>query len=115
MNVVDDLVVLHDDAFVEIPGLRGLKIARLAHASGKTLEVIEVAKGVVIPAMTHPSAESGRVLQGALRFMREGEVKDLHAGDTWHVDADAHQGPHVALEDGTRVAVLRDGRSSFDP
>lgn len=113
MSFVDELV-LHDDAFVEIPGLRGLRLARLGQRDGKSLEVVEGAEGVIIPAMTHPSAEHGRVLSGALRFMREGVVRTLHAGDTWEVPADGHQGPHVILENGTRVAVLRDGRSAFD-
>lgn len=114
MSVVDDLV-LHDAAFSEIPGLRGLRVARLGQRDGKTLEVIEAAKGVIIPAMTHPSGESGRVLHGSLRFMRAGIMEELHAGATWRVEANQAQGPHVSLEDGTRVVILRDGRSAFDP
>jgi quercetin dioxygenase-like cupin family protein len=116
MSFVDELI-LDDHAFVEIPGLRGLRVARLtaaADGSGRTLEVIEGAKGVIIPAMTHPSAEHGKVVSGSLRFMREGVVRTLSPGDTWEVAAGAHQGPHVILEDGTRVAVLRDGKSAFD-
>ena len=114
MSVVDDLL-LQDAAFSEIPGLRGLKVARLGQRDGKTLEVIEAAKGVVIPAMTHPSGESGRVLQGSLRFTRAGIMDVMHAGATWRVEANQSQGPHVSLEDGTRVAILRDGKSAFDP
>lgn len=114
MSVVDDLII-HDAAFEEIPGLRGLRLARLGRQKdGKTLDVIEGAEHVVIPAMTHPSAESGRVLQGTLRFMREGVVKVMRRGDTWRVEAGEHQGPHVVLENGTRIALLRDGRSAFD-
>ena len=65
--------------------------------------------------MTHPSGESGRVLKGSLRFMRAGIMEVLHEGATWRVEANQTQGPHVSLEDGTRVAILRDGRSAFDP
>lgn len=114
MTLVDDLL-LKDQAFSEIPGLRGLKIARVGQRDGKSLEIIEAARGVVIPAMTHPSGESGRVLQGSLRFMRNGDTKVMRAGDTWRVEANQAQGPHVSLEDGTRVVILRDGRSAFDP
>jgi quercetin dioxygenase-like cupin family protein len=114
VSVVDDLV-LNDEAFSEIPGLRGLKVARLGQRDGKTLEVIEAAKGVIIPAMTHPSGESGRVIKGSLRFMRAGILQELHVGGTWRVEANQTQGPHVSLEDGTRVVILRDGRSAFDP
>jgi quercetin dioxygenase-like cupin family protein len=113
MSLVDDLLK-NPATFVEIPGLRGLRVARLGQRDGKTLEVIEAAAGVIIPAMTHPSAEHGRVLAGALRFMQDGVVKTLHAGDTWDVAANAPQGPHVVVENGTRVAVLRDGKSAFD-
>lgn len=120
MSLVDDPLT-HDAAhasavydFAEIPGLRGLRLARLGQKNGQTLDVIEGAEHVVIPAMTHPSAESGRVLQGALRFMREGVVRVMHAGDSWRVEAGEHQGPHIVLENGTRIALLRDGRSAFD-
>ena len=113
MSVVDDLLS-HDAAFTEIPGMRGLRLARLGQKDGKTLEVIEGTAHVVIPAMTHPSAESGRVVRGSLRFMREGVVQVMHAGDSWRVEAGQHQGPHVVLENGTRVALLRDGPSAFD-
>ena len=108
MTDVDDL------HFTDIPGLRGLRLARVGQSDGKTLDVIEGAEHVVIPAMTHPSGESGRVVQGSLRFMREGVVTVLHAGDTWRVEANEHQGPHVVLENGTRIALLRDGASAFD-
>ncbi|OGQ13329.1 MAG: hypothetical protein A2138_08740 [Deltaproteobacteria bacterium RBG_16_71_12] len=105
---------LHPDRFAEIPGLRGLRIARLGQLGNKTLEVLEAAKGVVVPALTHPSSESGRVLSGSLRFMRDGVVRDLKAGDTWNVEAGKLQGPHLVLEDGTRVAILREGKSALD-
>jgi quercetin dioxygenase-like cupin family protein len=105
---------LENMSFVEIPGLRGLRIARLGQRAGKTLEVIDASKGVIIPAMTHPSSENGRVLSGSLKFMRDGVVRVLKAGDTWKVEANRAQGPHVVLEDGTRVAILRDGKSALD-
>lgn len=114
MSFVDELM-LHDGMFAEIPGLRGLRVAALGERAGKHLEVVEAACGVVIPAMTHPAAERGRVLAGALRFAQEGVVRTLRAGDTWHVEAGGHQGPHVALEHGTRVAILREGPSAWDP
>jgi quercetin dioxygenase-like cupin family protein len=113
MTALDQLI-LDDARFVEIPGMRGLKLARLGQANGKTLEVIDAAKGVTIPAMTHPSAEHGRVLKGRVRFMQAGQVRELTVGDTWDVAANVSQGPHVILEDDTRVALLRDGKSAFD-
>jgi mannose-6-phosphate isomerase-like protein (cupin superfamily) len=112
-SLVDDLV-LHPERFAEVPGLRGLRIARMASAQGRTLEILEAQGGVVIPALTHPSAESGRVLSGRVRFMQDGAVRELCAGDTWRVEAGVSQGPHVVLEDGTRIALLREGRSAFD-
>jgi quercetin dioxygenase-like cupin family protein len=110
---LDDLH-LHSERFSEIPGMRGLRVARIAHHHGATIEIVEAQKGVLIPAVTHPSKETGRVLKGKLRFMQEGVVKELHEGDSWVVEAGAHQGPHVILEDDTRVALLREGKSAFD-
>ena len=101
-------------AFTEIPGMRGIRVARLGAVRGRTLEVIEAARGVIIPAMKHPSGESGRVLAGSLRFMKDGIVRTLRAGDTWRIEANQAQGPHVVVEDGTRVAILRDGKSALD-
>ena len=102
------------EAFIEMPGMRGLRVARVGQADGKTLEVVEAVKDVIIPAMTHPSSERWRVLSGALRFYSEGNVKELRGGDSWEVAAGQHQGPHVVLEDGTKVAILREGASALD-
>jgi quercetin dioxygenase-like cupin family protein len=93
-------------AFVEIPGMRGLRVSR-EEKDGQTLEVVEGQRGVIIPAMMHTTGESGRVLAGSLRFMQDGVVRELHAGDRWEVAPGAAQGPHVFLEDNTRVALLR--------
>ncbi len=101
------------EAFVEIPSLRGLRLARIGQADGKTLEVIEAVKDVVIPALTHPSAEKGRVLSGSLRFGQDGGFRVLHAGDTWEVAAGTAQGPHIVLENDTCVIILRDGESAL--
>ncbi len=102
-------------SFVELPGLRGLRIARLGRQEdGRTLEVVEAVRGVVIPALTHPSSEQGRVLSGRIRFMQAGNVVDLGPGDRWEVKANIAQGPHLVLENDTRVAILRDGRSALD-
>lgn len=102
------------EAFAEVPGMRGLRIARVGQADGKTLEVIEGVKGVVIPHMQNPGAEKGRVLEGKIQFMQDGVGRVLKAGDTWEVAANASQGPHIFLE-ASRVAILRDGKSAFDP
>ncbi len=102
-------------AFVELNGLRGLRIARLGtQDDGRTLEVVEGIRGVVIPVLTHPSAEHGRVLTGRIRFMQDGNVVDLGPGDRWEVKANKSQGPHLILENNTQVAILRDGKSALD-
>lgn len=101
-------------AFVELPGLRGLRLARVGQADGTTLEVVEASKGVVIPAMQHPGRERARLLSGALRFMQGGKMRDYRAGDEWVVEGGTSQGPHVVMADGTKIVVLREGRSAFD-
>jgi anti-sigma factor ChrR (cupin superfamily) len=101
-------------AYVEVPGLPGLRIARVGQNDGTTLEVVQAVKGVVVPATTHPGTERGRVVSGALRFMQDGRVTDLRAGDGWETAANEGQGPHVVLEDGTCIVVIRDGRSGYD-
>lgn len=109
-----DIEIPSSDKFIDFPGMRGLRFARLGEAEGKTLEVIEGEKDVVIPAMTHPSAEKGRVLSGSLRFMKNGSIQILKKGDVWSVAADEMQGPHIILENGTMVAIFREGKSALD-
>jgi co-chaperonin GroES (HSP10) len=110
-----DLASIPAGAWVEIPGMRGLSVARMAQSDGTTVEVLSAVKGVVIPAMETPSSERGKVIAGSLRYMRDGEVLDLKAGDGWEIGANQSHGPHVVLEDGTRIAILRNGRGAFDP
>ena len=103
-----------EDDFVEVPGLRGLRIARLGQADGRTLELVEAVKGMIIPAMTHPGIEQGRVLKGSFRFMKEGTGQVYKEGDKWTVAAGESQGPHVILDAGTRILLLREGEHAFD-
>jgi hypothetical protein len=102
-----------DAAFVEVPGLRGIKVARIGSAGDKTLEVIAGVKNAVIPMRTCEGREQGRVLSGSLRFMREGEITELRPGDRWDIPGGEHQGPHVVLEPDTRVLVLREGEAAL--
>lgn len=105
--MIENLAMPPESAFVELPGMRGLRIARVGQADGKTLEIVEAVAGVVIPMQHHDGDERGRVLAGALQFVENGVARKLTAGDSWHVEAGTDQGPHMVLEDGTKVAVLR--------
>ena len=102
-----------EDAFNEVPGLRGIKVARIGSAGGKVLEVIAGVKDAVIPVRTCEGREQGRVLSGGLRFMREGEITQLRPGDRWDIPGGEPQGPHVVLEADTRVLVLREGETAL--
>jgi quercetin dioxygenase-like cupin family protein len=109
------LLALERADYIEFPGMRGLRIAQLGRQQdGRTLEIVEAVKGVVIPMLAHPAAEHGKVLSGRVRFMHDGDVKEYGPGDTWDVPPGQSQGPHVILEDQTRIALLRDGRSALD-
>lgn len=102
-----------DSAFMEVPGLRGIRVARIGRAGDKVLEVIAGVKDAVIPMRTCDGREQGRVLSGSLRFMREGEITALRPGDRWDIPAGEPQGPHVVLEPDTRVLVLREGEAAL--
>jgi hypothetical protein len=102
-----------EDAFMELPGMRGLRMARVGQGEGKTLDVIDAVKGVVIPVLHNVGGERGRVLWGKLRLVIGSETLELGEGETWEVPAGVEQGPHVVMEDA-RVVVLREGASGFD-
>ena len=110
---LDEDAALAGAAFAEIPGLRGIRVAELGAAGGKTLQIIEGVKDAIIPMRTCEGREQGRVLRGGLRFMRDGHVSDLNSGDRWDIPAGATQGPHVVLEAQTRVLVLREGDAAL--
>lgn len=109
----EDVGKISDDAFQEIPHLRGLRVARVSEQDGRTLEVLRAVKGVVIPTLVHPAAEQGKILEGAIRFVQNGESKVLSKGDTWSAEAGESQGPHMVLEHDTCVAILRNGPSAL--
>ncbi len=102
-----------DAVFTEVPGLRGIKVARIGASGERVLEVIAGVTDAVIPVRTCSGREQGRVLSGRLRFMREGEITELRPGDRWDIPGGEPQGPHVVLEPDTRVLVLRDGDSAL--
>ena len=102
-----------EHAFVEVPGLRGIKIARVGSSANTVLEVIAGVKDAVIPLRTCEGREQGKVLSGGLRFMREGEITELRTGDRWDIPAGEPQGPHVVLDTDTRVLVLREGEAAL--
>jgi mannose-6-phosphate isomerase-like protein (cupin superfamily) len=101
-------------AFVDVPGMPGVRIATVGEGDGSTLEFVQAVKGAVVPAMHQTGKQRLRVLSGALRFMQDGALRELRAGDLVEIDAGESHGPHVVLEDGTRLLLLREGASAFD-
>ena len=53
MTTALDELHLHDEAFSEIPGMRGLRVARIGQHNGSTLEVVEAQHGVLILSLIH--------------------------------------------------------------
>lgn len=95
-------------AYVDVPGMPGVRVATLGK-DGNTLQFVQAVKGAVVPAMHESGKQRLRVMAGALRFMQDGALRDLRAGDQVEIDAGEEHGPHVVLEDGTRLLVLREG------
>lgn len=102
------------DAFFEVPGMRGLRVAHVGTADGKTLEIIEAVEGVVIPHMVTRGSEKGRVLAGKIRFHQGDASRVLQTGDTWELVENSPHGPHIFLA-ATQLAILREGPGAFDP
>lgn len=95
------------DAYIEVPGMRGLRIAELGRSGGKSLRVLEAVKGVVIPRMVSEGLERVRVLEGRVQFHDGRGACVLAAGDVREVSAGEAHGPHIFLE-SSRLAILRE-------
>lgn len=95
------------EAFIEVPGMRGLRIAELGSSEGKSLQVLEAVKGVIIPRMVSESIERVRVLEGRVQFHDGRGACVLGPGDVREVPAGEAHGPHIFLEP-SRLAILRD-------
>ncbi len=66
-------------------------VVRRTLNSGDRTTLIEVtlAEGAVVPAHTHPQEQSGYVVRGRVRFVIDGEVRELRAGDGYLVPGGA--------------------------
>jgi transcriptional regulator with XRE-family HTH domain len=81
--------------------------------------VLEARLGVIAPGarsgeepMTHPGEEVCHVLEGAMRFVVDGETHELGAGDTIHFRSSAPHSWENAAPASTRVVwVFSDGLS----
>jgi len=76
------------------------------------LAQVYLKKGALVPLHAHESEQMTYVLQGALRFLVEGEEVSVHEGEVAHIPASVrHQAE--ALEDTLSLNVFSPGRGDW--
>jgi quercetin dioxygenase-like cupin family protein len=91
---------------------------RAVHGERITLGVVELDANAVVPEHSHENEQLGMVLAGTLTFRIADESRELAAGGTWNIPANA---PHevTAGPEGAVVidvfAPIRDDWSRFEP
>ncbi len=73
---------------------------------------MEVAAGQVVQAHSHPHEQIGYVAKGKLRFIVDGQVANLEAGDAYLIPGGAAHEVH-GLEDSVAIDIFSPPREEY--
>lgn len=88
--------------------------ARRVQGERITFAVVELDPNADLPEHTHESEQMGMVVTGGMRFVIDGEVRELGPGGTWRIPS---MRPHKATagpDGATVVDVFTPVRSDWD-
>ena len=92
--------------------LEGVELTTLVHGEKTLMGKFKIAKGSVIPTHSHPHEQTGFMVSGKMRFIVDGEVKDVEAGDSWCLHANIEHSAE-ALEDSAIIEVFSPVREDY--
>ena len=94
--------------------LDGINLTTLVHGDKTLMGQFKIAKGSVIPTHSHPHEQTGIMISGKLRFIVDGEIKDVEAGDSWCLPGGVEHSAE-ALEDTVVIEVFSPVREDYLP
>jgi quercetin dioxygenase-like cupin family protein len=94
--------------------LKGIELTTLVHGENTLMGQFTLAKGMAIPAHSHPHEQTGFMVSGKLRFVVDGETMDVEAGDSWCLPGGAEHSAE-ALEDTVVIEVFSPVREDYLP
>ena len=90
----------------------GIRLTTNAHGEKTLMGQFHLTKGATIPPHSHPHEQTGIMISGKLRFVVEGEINDVEAGDSWCLKGDVEHSAE-ALEDSVIVEVFSPVREDY--
>ncbi|OGO52427.1 MAG: hypothetical protein A2148_05805 [Chloroflexi bacterium RBG_16_68_14] len=89
-------------------------VVRRTLTSGERTTLIEVTmdEGATVPAHTHPHEQVGYVAKGRVRFVIDGEARELRAGDSYLVPGGASH-EVTALEPSLCIDIFSPVREEY--
>ena len=94
--------------------LDGIHLTTLVHGEKTLMGQFKIAKGSVIPTHSHPHEQTGIMISGKLRFIVDGEITDVEAGDSWCLPGGVEHSAE-ALEDAVVIEVFSPVRDDYLP
>ena len=94
--------------------LDGVKLTTLVHGDKTLMGHFKIAKGSVIPTHSHPHEQTGMMISGKLRFIVDGEINDVEAGDSWCLPGGVEHSAE-ALADTIVIEVFSPVREDYLP
>ena len=94
--------------------LDGIHLTTLVHGEKTLMGQFKIAKGSVIPTHSHPHEQTGIMISGKLRFIVDGEITDVEAGDSWCLPGGVEHSAE-ALEDAVVIEVFSPVREDYLP
>ena len=92
----------------------GVELATLVHGAKTLMGQFTLAKGAMVPLHAHPHEQTGIMISGKLKFMVDGEVLEVVAGDSWCLPGGVEHSAE-ALEDTVVIEVFSPVREDYLP
>ena len=98
------------DSVEMLPGIR----RRLVAVGSRVMAIrVELDRGSVLPAHSHPHEQIGFVVSGRLRFNVAGETSLLQGGDGYSIPGGANHSVEEVIEDSVVVDVFSPVREEY--
>lgn len=92
----------------------GITLSTTVYGDKTLMGQFHMDKGAKISAHSHPHEQTGIMIFGRLRFVVEGEIIDVGAGDSWCLKGGVEHSAEV-LEDSVAVEVFSPVRKDYLP
>ncbi len=90
----------------------GIRLTTTVHGEKTLMGRFEMRKGARIPVHSHHHEQTGVMISGKLRFVVDGETRDVETGDSWCFKGGVEHSAE-ALEDSIVIEVFSPLREDY--